>query len=126
MTSFCYDLSAGILDFSNRVLQLPSQSGTATGSATFSYFSLMALMNAYEGETLTYEAKAYRIDLAKRISSNPTAVNLTFIDRMLIVELVNRISQAPIVFQRFVELFEKTEIPVVQTPVVRIPLTDTD
>jgi len=119
MTIYCYDLSASILDFSNRPLQLPTQQNQATPVATFSHFSLLALMNAYEGEILSYEAKAYRIDLAKRIKSNPTATNLTFIDRMLITELVNRVSQAPIIFQRFIEFFERTDVPTL--PIAHTP-----
>lgn len=111
MNIFCYDFSAPILDHNNIALQLPSARSGGSEVATFSHFALSALASAYEGETTSYEAKAYRIDLAKRIGRCVTAVDLTFIDRVLLIELVNRISQSPIIFQRFIEFLEASNMP---------------
>lgn len=116
MNIYCYDFSAPILDHNNIAMQIPSPRTGAAEIATFSHFALSALSNAYEGETITYEAKAYRIDLAKRIRGCVTAVNLTFIDRVLLTELLNRITQSPIIFQRFIEFLESSHIPALVSP----------
>lgn len=120
----CYDLSASILDYTGRPLTLPETPGQATKNATFSHFALSALNSAYEGEDLTYDAKAYRSNLCEKINFNVTAVNLNFVDRMLICELVNRISKAPLIFQRFVEHLEKTDIPAILAPVTEAVSTE--
>lgn len=110
MNTFCYDFSAAVLDHNNQAMQIPSKTGQIE-LATFSHFAINALSNAYEGETITYEAKAYRIDLAKRIRLCGTAVDLTFIDRVLLIDLLNRTTQSPIIFQRFIEMLEASHIP---------------
>lgn len=114
---YCYDMSAGIPDYSGRPLSLPDVPGQPTRPATFAHFAQLALNSAYEGEELAYEAKAYRSNLCDRIKSNMTAVNLTFVDRMLICELVNRIAKTPLIFQRFVEHLQKTDVPVHVGPI---------
>lgn len=110
MKIFCYDFSAAVLDHNNQAMQIPSKTGVGE-LATFSHFAINALSSAYEGESITYEAKAYRIDLAKRIRLCATAVDLTFIDRVLLIDLLNRTTQSPTIFQRFIELLEACNIP---------------
>lgn len=113
---YCYDMSAAILDYTGRPLTLPETPGQPARRATYSHFALSALNSAYDGEDLTYEAKAYRSNLCDKINFNVTAVNLNFVDRMLICDLVNRVVKAPLIFQRFVEHLEKTDIPAVIAP----------
>lgn len=128
---YCYDMSAAIPDYSGRPLMLPDNPGQPSRPATFSHFAQLALNSAYEGEDLTYEAKAYRSNLCDKIKFNMTAVNLNFVDRMLICELVNRVAKTPLIFQRFVEHLERTDIPAVMAPVeplppVEVPPTSTE
>lgn len=118
---YCYDMSAAIPDYSGRPLMLPENTGQPSRPATFSHFAQLALNSAYEGEDLAYEAKAYRSNLCDKIKFNPTAVNLNFVDRMLICELVNRVAKTPLIFQRFVEHLEKNDIPAIMAPVESPP-----
>lgn len=107
---FTYDLSAAVLDFNNMAMPITGPTGKEM-PATFAQFAVAGLNTAYAGENLSYSDKTFRFNLAKRILSNMTAVDLSFIERMLIIELVNNVTQIPVVFQRFVELLEKCDIP---------------
>jgi hypothetical protein len=104
-------MSAGIRDYKNVIIPIPAGPGGHEMPATFAHFAIAALTTAYQDEQLQYEAKVFRINLANRIRQNMTAVDLTFVERMLIVQLVNNITQIPVIFQRFVELLERCDIP---------------
>jgi len=112
MIYHCYDMSAPIRSMDGKPLALPMEPGqTVQRSATFSHFSISALGSAYEGEDMTYEVKSFRLNLIEKINANVTAVNLNFVEKMLICQLVDRITKAPLIFQRFVEHFENVGIP---------------
>jgi hypothetical protein len=108
-------MSASIRGMDGKPLALPNEPGqTIQRPATFSHFAISALGSAYEGEDLTFETKMFRLELIEKINANVTAVNLNFVEKMLICQLVDRITKAPLIFKRFVEQFENVGIP---TPV---------
>jgi len=77
-------------------------------TATFKSFAVSALNSTYEGENLVYEAKYFRSRLARRINESTEAIDIEFIEAVLIVELVSRVTKSNTIIDNFSTLFDNT------------------
>jgi hypothetical protein len=84
-----------------------------TTVARYKDFAISSLIAAYEGETLSYEAKFFRVILAEKLKPEGP-VFLSFAEAMLIVELVSRFIPSPIITTRYMDMFDFTPDPVVE------------
>lgn len=119
MTIISYhDFSAAVVDYTGQPLEVPSQNKQQPTLATYANFAITALRTSYEDETLTMEAKLYRAALCARIVENSTAVALSFADRVVLSNLIAKGTRSILVFERFNEFLEKTDIVIYPPPVI--------
>lgn len=110
-----FNFNAPMTDMQGAPLYIPSPAADIPSQiATFKHFALQALQTVYSGEENSLlEVKFYRLALAEKISLGDP-VFLTFPERALLLELVNRCTRAPIVILRFSEFLEEPAVPLVQ------------
>lgn len=101
-------MSYKVVDFSAPLLGLYGEKQQIKGSdnvANYRFYAVQALASAYENESVPYEAKLFRTALAQKIGSVNEPVAVSFVEAMLITELVGRMAPLPIVVTRFTEFF---------------------
>jgi hypothetical protein len=118
-------MSYKVVDFSAPLLGLYGEKQQIKGTdnvANYRFYAVQALASAYENESVPYEAKLFRTALAQKIGSVNEPVAVSFVEAMLITELVGRMAPLPIVVTRFTELFAYTEpVPAGKAPKATAP-----